>query len=189
MAARTGTAFAMLDYAGHGKHKVPLEQSTHKQQLDEVTAIYDELIRLGYKKIISIGGSFGGYMAGLLSAKRPLQAIILRAPANYPDDQFELPYGQTQPQRSRPLDSSATRAIGEFDGFVYVLEHELDEVVPREIPRRYFEVARKGNYLIIPSTKHSPKLMKNPQRHYEYIELMITTLVEAVKLQAGLSLE
>jgi pimeloyl-ACP methyl ester carboxylesterase len=186
MAKQTGTTFAMLDYAGHGANKVPLEQSTKLQQLDEVVAVYDELSRRGYQHIIAIGGSFGAYMAALLSDRRKVHALVLRAPANYEDDMFELPHARTLPEKERPVDSMATEAVGKFDGFVYVMEHELDQLVPRKMPRRYFDVAKLGNYLIIPKTPHSPKQLKDAQAHFDYIELYLRTIIEGIKLQDGL---
>lgn len=186
--------FATLDYAGHGLHKLPIEQSTRKQQLDEAIAVYDELIKCGYKKIIVIGGSFGGYIAALLVGKRSAHAAILRVPAIYDDSELELPHSQTkrwenpdtyQQDKSAAAyiqDNEAVRSITKFDGFVYVIEHELDEQVPRIMPKTYFENAKHGNYLIIPKTKHSPKLMANPRPHYDYAEHWVVSILEAVKL-------
>lgn len=199
MAQQTGIVFATLDYAGHGLHKIPLEESTRKQQHEEVVAMFDELKKAGFDKIIVIGGSFGGYMTALLTAKRPVHAAVLRAPANYPDDEFDLLYKETLRSKDYAAytktkdsdemltNSSATKAIQNFDGFIYVLEHQLDEVVPAKVPKRYFDVAKHGNYFIIPSTKHSAKLMANPQAHYAYIEHVITSIIKAVQLQDGLS--
>jgi pimeloyl-ACP methyl ester carboxylesterase len=52
-------------------------------------------MKLGFKKIIVIGGSFGGYMAALLANERRFETLVLRAPANYPEEEFELPYRDT----------------------------------------------------------------------------------------------
>lgn len=84
LAEATKTPFAMLNYAGHGNHPIALDDATREQQFKEVLSVYDELVRLGYKKIITIGGSFGGYMAALLASKRPLEVLVLRAPATIP---------------------------------------------------------------------------------------------------------
>ncbi|MDQ2993737.1 MAG: alpha/beta hydrolase [Pseudomonadota bacterium] len=198
MAKQSNTVFATLDYAGHGLHKLPLEKSTRKQQHEGVVAIFDELKKRNFDNIIVIGGSFGGYMTALLTAKRPVHTAVLRAPANYPDDEFELPYAQifrtkdyaayikTKDSDVMLFSSSATRAIQSYDGFVYILEHELDELVPSKVPKRYMEVAKHGNYLIIPKTKHSPKLMNNPVPHFVYIEYMVMTILNAVKIQETL---
>jgi hypothetical protein len=192
MAKQSGTIFVTLDVAGHGINKIPMEKSTKKQQHEEVVAVFDELTKRGFKKIIVIGGSFGGYMTALLTGIRPVHAAILRAPANYRDEEFELPFKETMLgkgladsniPKDEAVNSTAMRVIRNFDGFVYVLEHELDEIVPPHVPRHYFAGAKHGNFIIIPKTKHSPKLMPNPEVHYAYIEHMIASLIEAIKLQ------
>ena len=195
MAERTGTPFATLDYAGHGLHEVSLEESTRKQQHDEVVAVFDELKKRGYEKIIVIGGSFGGYMAALLLGKRPAHTAVLRVPAIYDDDEFELPHKETKRwqnpdayQRDKATapyiqDNEAVRSVAGFDGFIYVVEHELDEQVPRVMPQTYFNNAKHGNYLIVPKTSHSPKLMKHPEKHFAYIENFVIAIIEATKMQ------
>lgn len=199
MAGQTGIVFATLDPAGHGLHQLPLEESTRKQQHEEVVAVFDELKKRGFEKIIVIGGSFGGYMTALLTAKRPVHAAVLRAPANYPDDEFEIPFKETLRSKDYAAytktkdsddmlnNSSATKALGNYGGFVYVLEHELDEVVPAKVPKRYFEIAKHGNYFIVPKTKHSPKLMQNPQAHFAYIEQLVIAIIKAIQLQDSLA--
>jgi len=199
IAQQTTLPFATLDYAGHGLHQTPLEDSTRKQQLEEVIAVFDELTARGYQKIIAIGGSFGAYMAALLTAQRPVQAVILRAPANYVDNEFQLPHRETASYKdpaawigakvSDPelLNGSAVEAITSFEGFVYVLEHELDHDVPARLPQTYFAAAKKGNYFIIPHTGHSPKLMPNPEKHFAYIEHVVGAILKAIQLQDNLS--
>jgi len=198
MANRTGLAFATLDYAGHGLHELPLEESTRKQQHEATVAVFDELAKHGFEKIIVIGGSFGGYMTALLTGVRPVHAAVLRAPAMYADDEFAIPHKQTrkwqnpdkdQHEKTKDAyidDNEAVRSIQNYEGFTYVLEHELDEQVPKVMPMTYFKNAQYGNYTIIPNTMHSPKLMKNPQQHFEYIEHVIAGIVEAIQLQANL---
>lgn len=197
MAKKSGLAFATLDYAGHGLHALPIEESTRKQQYTEVVAVFDELKQRGYEKIIVIGGSFGAYMAALLTSNRPVHAAVLRAPANYMDEEFETPYKHTlrhtdhaayeKAKRSGTfLDSLAVEALRNFNGYTYVLEHELDNVVPAEVPKRYFAVAKHGNYLLVPKTEHSPKLMANPQVHFDYIEHLIISIIKAIQLQGKL---
>lgn len=199
MALASKTVFATLDTAGHGLHTFPLEKSTRKQRIDEITAVYDELKQRGYEKIIAIGGSHGGYMAALLCGIRPLHAVVLRAPANYPDNELELPYEQTRHGQNywnfvRHMDSddvlknsAASEAIKNYDGFVYVFEHELDEIIPPKVPQHYFEVARHGNYQIIPKTPHSPKKLSNPQPSLDYIKHSVVATVQAIQLQDDIS--
>lgn len=165
--------FAMLDYAGHGSHPVPLEKATRKQQFAEVRGVYDELVSRGLDKIIVIGGSFGGYMAALLAGVREPQSVVLRAPANYQDHEFDYPYvetteskeGETKDLYRKRVDNNytnqATQALQSYDGTVYILEHELDSVVLANIPKSYYHAAKHGNYILIRGLGHAPSLTPN----------------------------
>jgi len=197
LAESSKTPFAILDYAGHGEHRTTIEKSTKEQQLNEVLGVYDELEKLGYKKIIAIGGSFGAYMAALLSGKRPVHAVVLRAPASYPDFEFTKPFEQTEGytdpvahrhNKAKPeyLNNQAVASIRNFDGFVYVLEHEFDKIIDVKIPRIYFKAAKHGNYLIIPKTPHSAKELPHPEKHYAYTEHIIRSIIGAIKLAESL---
>ena len=179
--------------------KLALEDSIRKQQLEEVVAVFDELKRRGFQKIIVIGGSFGGYMAAMLAAKREVHALVLRAPANYPDEDLTVPF-KSKP-RSYPYPdfletkesddllakSAATLSVQKFNGPVYVLEHELDEIVAAKVPRQYFAAAGQGNYLLVPKTTHSPRTMRHPEKHFAYIEHLITSIIGAIQLQDTLT--
>jgi hypothetical protein len=191
MSNDSGMPFATLDYAGHGLHKLPLEQSTRAQQLSEVIGVYDELKKLGYSKIIVIGGSFGGYMAALLAGKRPVHTVMLRVPAMYPDNEFSMLHKETveytdltRHRINRGLktyvNNIAVDAIKNYDGFVYILEHELDSVIPQQIPLAYFNAARHGNYQIIPKADHSPRDMPNSKQYYDYIELVVLSILKEI---------
>jgi len=67
------------------------------------------------------------------------------------------------------------------------MEHELDEQVPRIMPQVYFKNAKRGNYLIVPKTMHSPKLMNNPAPHFAYIEHIVMSIIKAVQMQDALA--
>lgn len=184
MAESQGVAHAILDYAGHGSHPTPLDKAVHAQQLAEVLGVYDELHGMGYEHIIVSGGSFGGYMAALLTESRDPEAIVLRAPANYPDDEFEMMYRDTL-QDTYHVDSSLHKwrhglpedfinkpvsAISCYNGPVYVLEHELDEVIPSHNVRMYYAAAKHGSHILIRNCPHSLLTSDNPAHFIAIIE-------------------
>jgi esterase/lipase len=193
MAETTSTTHALLNYAGHGDHSTKLDNATRKQQLDEVVAVYDELAKLGYTKIMASGGSFGAYMAALLSGQRKLESLTLRAPAYYPDEEFDAPYKNTiSKTRRRDRDfykdiveknttNHAVEAVRNYGGCVFVIEHSKDEVIHPSIPQAYFSAAKCGSYIVIPGAHHSPKTMSNPQHYYDLIEMWLKTIVNATK--------
>lgn len=189
MSANSNVPFAMLNYAGHGNHPVPLEQATRKQQFEEVCTVYDELVNRGFDKIIVIGGSFGGYMTTLLTGARKPQAIVLRAPANYKDEEFDYPYAKTTESKEgeakdlyrQSIDTTysnkATKALESFDGTSYIIEHEADTVIAANIPQSYYHAAQHGNYIAIRGLEHSPTLMPNASEWYDIIEHWIQTII------------
>ncbi len=199
MAKTLEIPFVTMDYAGHGLHAQPIETTTMEQQHREVVAIYDEIIALGYKKVIVIGGSFGGYMTALLAGARTVHSVVLRAPAAYLNSEFDIPHKQTakysNPKSHRVAteqgylnDNRGFDGIKIHNGATYVLEHELDSIIPKLIPTMYFEAAKHGNYIIIPNTDHSPKLMTHPEKHFELIEQSLISIVELIRLQDKLQL-
>ncbi len=190
MAQQTDTAFAILNYAGHGNHPIKLDDATRAQQLREVVGVYDELAKRGYEKILAIGGSFGAYMAALLAAERPLATIVLRAPAIYDDTEFELPYRETRSAKTEErkdmwrdsvkssTPNKALQAVRNFTGNTFVIEHEFDHIINPAVPRAYFAVAKHPNYIVIRDCDHSPKLMANPEAYFAIIERWLVTIIQ-----------
>ena len=196
MAKVSNMSFAMLDYAGHGTHSQPLEDSSQEQQLTEVVALYDELKNQGYEHIIVVGGSFGSFMAALLASRRKLAALVLRAPAIYPKERFSITHHEItdSPEETKTFraavsaasDLPALQAVKDFSGPTYVIEHELDTIIPKNIPKAYFETAKRGNNLVVPVTGHATKLMPEPAKHFAYIESAITSILKLIQLEAEL---
>jgi pimeloyl-ACP methyl ester carboxylesterase len=197
LARHAQVAVAMIDYAGHGSHPSALGTTTREQQLHEAIAAFDELKTIGYKRIIVAGNSFGGYMGALLSAERDAYALILREPAIYKDDEFSLPYPERQGYRDKVYeemkftvtsesDMQALHAVARFNRSVYVIEHEIDSVIPKNIPRAYFTVAKRGNYLVIPATDHAVAKMPQPENHYAYITAAIAHIVDLIMREDSL---
>lgn len=195
MAEQTGVPFAMLNYAGHGNHPTKLADATRVQQHREVVGVYDELIKLGYKKILCVGGSFGAYMAALLAAKRPLDLLVLRVPAIYDDAEFELPYKQTRSAMTNErkdvwresitpdTPNDALYAVRNYTGDTFVIEHERDTVINPAIPKAYFAVAQHPNYIVIRGCDHSPKLMPDPETYFRIIEHWVVAIIQAAMIQ------
>lgn len=196
MSKITGISFGMINYAGHGDHPVSLDDSSRSQQFNEVLFMYDKLKSMGYKKIIVVGTSFGGYMAAHLSAERELAGVILRVPAIYQDEEWELPYAKTEraqgPESARKFRENITAeskldalsAIKNFKNTVYVVEHAKDSIVPKNVVKAYFDVAKRGNYLVVPGVDHSPEMMDEPQKYQDYIQQMIIDIIELVRKES-----
>lgn len=190
LAETTQLSYAMVDYAGQGTSTTPLPDSTRQMQIDEVCALYDKLATLGYSKFIILGNSLGSYLAAMVSELRPAECIVLRAPAIYPDSELNIPQRDKEndgnlAQRktwrqnvSAADDIQALHAVASFDGHIYVIEHDLDEVIPSNIPKSYFAQSKSGNYIHIPGCHHTPKTMQNPEKYHAMIEQWLATIVK-----------
>lgn len=196
LANEAGITVALLDYQGHGENPVHLEDSVRSEQLTEVMAVYDELVARGYQKIIVIGGSFGSYMAALLASERTPRAIVLRAPANYPDEEFDIAYSQTSRFKQKgfyvewkksvdeDFSNMPIKAISEYQGEVFVIEHGADEVVPSSFPRAYYRAVQPGraNYIVIPELIHTANHMPDAAKWYKITEAWLKTIIDTVRI-------
>lgn len=64
------------------------------ENLDDMLAAYDALVRnchVDPSAIAVVGSSYGGYLAAILGAMRPVRWMALRAPALYYDDGWAIP--------------------------------------------------------------------------------------------------
>jgi esterase/lipase len=181
--------FAVLNYAGHGDHPVNLQNATREQQFEAVCGVYDELEKLGLNKVIVIGCSIGAYMAALLAGVKKPRAVVLRAPANYKEEEFSLTYKETMESRDKEAkdlyrqsitsdySNNAVEAVRRFEGDTYVIQHEKDSVINAAIPKSYYNAAKHGNYIVIRNCDHTPKMTKNPKVLYDIIERWIQTII------------
>ncbi len=97
--AAHGYVCLTFDMRGHGISPGDLNNQSRKDFLDDVIAAYDFLASVpcvdGFRITVA-GSSFGGYMSALLSAVRTVQQIILRVPADYRDEGYELPLSEVR---------------------------------------------------------------------------------------------
>lgn len=149
--AENGFTCMTFSLSGHGKSDGRLEDQTRAESLKEVLAAYDffkSRLPAG-TRIAAAGNSYGGYFAAMLCTDRPLAAIQMRVPANYPDERFtEQQLGQSgeTPQvfqwRLKPQASDATkslRGLHAFGGPVQIIEAGNDDVVPHQTVQNYVD--------------------------------------------------
>jgi pimeloyl-ACP methyl ester carboxylesterase len=77
-----------FDLRGHARTVEQQKTVTREQNLHDVIAAYDALVRqrgVDRSSIAVVGSSYGGYLAAILSAHRPVRWLVLRVPALYKD--------------------------------------------------------------------------------------------------------
>ena len=129
--SKHGAICLTFDMRGHGKSNGIFERLSRQNHLDDVLAAYDFLVsqeKVNKRRIGVVGASYGGYLASILTSKRPIKWIVLRAPALYKDELFNRPtatlirndvkvYRNTNIQ---PDENMALKALAKFNGKILI---------------------------------------------------------------------
>jgi pimeloyl-ACP methyl ester carboxylesterase len=187
-----GCVCLTFDLRGHAQTKARYETVTRQEGLRDILAAYDFLAaqhNVDADSIAVVGSSYGGYLAALLTALRPVKWLALRAPALYKDSDWKLPKHRLKGEQQlelyrrqpvRPEESRALRACTAFAGDVLVVESEQDNVVPHQVIVNYREAcvnARSLTYRVIPGADHA---LTGEACQRAYTTLLIAWLTEMV---------
>src|SRR5690606_32354602 len=86
--AALGCICLTIDLRGHARHRAQRMEVTPEDNLQDVLAGLDTLRShpgVDERAIAIVGSSYGGYLAALATALRPVRWLALRAPAIYED--------------------------------------------------------------------------------------------------------
>jgi uncharacterized protein len=157
--AALGCVCLTFDLRGHAEHRDEFETVSRAQNLQDVLAAYDTLVRRRHvdtAAIAVVGSSYGGYLAAILSSVRPVKWLALRAPALYYDDGWDSPKLQLHKDHDLrayrrslvPVASNrALQASQAFRGDLLLIESELDDTVPKTTLASYREAAKNARSL------------------------------------------
>lgn len=135
---------------GHGESSGKLEDFSRADHIEDVLAAYDFLAsqsNVDPENISVVGASYGGYLAAVLSGKRPIQHLVLRAPAIYANENLTIPTAQLLQEReddffknfSLTPDNLATNGTAKIQGNLLVIESEKDQLIPSYIMKYYVD--------------------------------------------------
>jgi uncharacterized protein len=172
--AKLGYISLMFDMRGHGESEGNINTATIKEFLDDVLAAYDYLIKVkgvDRENIGAVSSSFGCYLATLLSTRRNVRRLVIRAPADYPNEEFNKPKMQTSGSddpfltawREKPKNSSETfalKAVSGFDGEILIIESEKDDTIPHQTIQNYENAVKDKNkltHVVLEDAPHSIK--------------------------------
>lgn len=111
--AGLGCVCLTFDLRGHERNVEAQERVSREDNLADILAAYDLLAAheaVDPECIAVIGTSYGGYLATLLSVRRPVRWLALRVPALYWDEQWQLPKRQLDAARLAEYRRNAARA-------------------------------------------------------------------------------
>ncbi|WP_445287098.1 alpha/beta hydrolase family protein [Variovorax atrisoli] len=187
--AALGCVCLTFDLRGHARHAARRMEVTREDNLRDVLAAYDALVShptVDPAAIAIVGSSYGGYLAALVSAMRPVRWLALRAPALYRDGEWDTPKGALSRsdlvayRRSLvgPKDNRALAACAAFSGDVLIVESEHDQIVPHPVVENYlgaFKRVKSVTYRVLSGADHA--LSKQEWRQ-AYGSLLVSWLTE-----------
>lgn len=163
----------LFDLRGHGQSEGDMKKLTSKDFLDDVVAAYDYLLtnkQVDKENISVVGSSLGAYLVAILSRKRKIKNLVLRAPADYPNEdftKFRVLSGGSNPyvmswrkKEKQPSETFALEAIHSFEGNILILESEYDDRIPHETTQNYMNAVKdksKLTHILMKGAPHSLK--------------------------------
>jgi dienelactone hydrolase len=180
--AALGCVCLVFDLRGHAATEPQRLTVRPKDNFDDLVAAYDRLCNnplVDREAICVVGSSYGGFLASLLTAVRPVRWLALRVPALYKDEHWteakaEIDRQELEEFRSEIIPAYRNRALGAasfFAGDVLIVESEHDDFVPHTVITSYrnaFQEASSLTYRIIKGADHSLS-SSEPRRAYSAI--------------------
>lgn len=168
----------VFDMRGHGQSDGELKDFSRKDHVEDCLAAYDFLAsdaRVDSNDISVLGSSYGGYMASLVVGERKVSHLALEAPAQYPDDSFEIPTLSIREsmledywhKSVKVSENKAFRALNKYQGDVLLLQCEKDEVIPPTTIQNYLEsLMVEPNHFILKGSDHASR---SPEHNQDFI--------------------
>lgn len=146
--AKEGAICLTFDLRGHGQSAGDLKTFSRKNHLDDVLAAYDFLIsqpQVEQNKIGVVGASYGGYLASILTSKRKIKWLVLRAPALCSNTDFDLPTALLIEQKGEDIfrqktyeeNNFAIHSLKNYKNGAVLIECENDQIIPPQIILNY----------------------------------------------------
>jgi pimeloyl-ACP methyl ester carboxylesterase len=147
--AALGCICLTFDMRGHARTQEQLKTVTREDNLSDLLAAYDVLIKqrgVDASSVAVVGSSYGGYLATILTTLRPVRWLVLRAPALYKDSEWTMPKGQLKQLQQldayrrmvvQTADSRALKACAEYTGHALLVESENDSIIPAQVIANY----------------------------------------------------
>jgi dienelactone hydrolase len=190
--AQLGCICFTFDLRGHARHEAERNSVTRADGLTDVIAAYDFLVsqdQVDPSAIAVVGTSYGGYLATLLTAERPVNWLALRVPALYPDSHWDVPKAligrdEINQYRSHFRTGHHDRALAaceRFGGDVLIVESEHDSYVPHVAITSFISAFQSSNSLSYRIMKGADHALRNESCRRAYNRLLLTWIEEMVR--------
>lgn len=194
--AKEGIIGFCFDFRGCGESAGNFKKASIEQWFADALFAFDFLLKQSFvdsNRIGISGKSFGSYMGALVSKQRKVKSIVLQAPAVYADSWLKNPllvsaYHDEEQAKLRilyrnsknALNNKAIRAIEEYKNPLLVIGSELDDVVPENIVKGYYNACQSENKKLT-WIKDADHALHNKKHNQEYTGLMINWFKKTLK--------
>lgn len=186
--ASRGVASMIFDLRSHGTSEGDINTLTRQDFIDDVVAAYDYVAVKGHSNIAVVGSSFGSYLTCLLTSMRKVSNIILRVPANYPNEGLQEPQvkqsGQVELLKWRylvasPEETESLKALNSFEGKVTIVESEKDEIIPHQTIQNYIDAVSNPDqltYIVMKDAPHGLPRQGDTHLREEFKQILLRQL-------------
>ncbi|WP_250033857.1 alpha/beta hydrolase family protein [Paractinoplanes maris] len=166
-----GLVCLTFDLGGHGDSGGGLDDLTPRDHLADLVAAYDVLAAhpvVDPARIGVCGASYGGYLAALLVAERPVRRLLLRAPGLYDDAVLDRPLRERPHSGVGAASTAATRSLARFTGEVLIVASGADEVIPRAVISAYQDAGPRTRLVTLKGVPHQ---LAEPDHRRRFLDL------------------
>jgi dienelactone hydrolase len=191
--AAMGCICLTFDLRGHAQDRAFRDTVTREDNLNDMLAAYDLLVghpAVDASSVVVVGSSYGGYLAALLSAIKPVRWLAMRAPALYKDEDWlsskqHLNRMEIANYRSLvhvPESNKALAACTKFRGDALIVESELDHIVPHPVIENYRAALVQSNSMTYRVIKEADHALSKPEWSDAYTKLLVNWISEMLGL-------
>jgi pimeloyl-ACP methyl ester carboxylesterase len=146
-----------FDLSGHGDDASNYDKYSVFDHLQDVIAAFDYLV--GHKdvdrtRVGVCGASYGAYLAALLTARRDIKRLILRAPSLATDLGFPDREGPSSVPGQVPDGFDSLKILAQYPGEALIIESERDEVIPKSHIAAYQRACSHAQHEVIAGATH-----------------------------------
>jgi len=185
-----------FDLRGHGRDSVEHDTVTRADNLADVLAAYDALAGwpgVNRHAVVIVGTSYGGYLAAIAIAFRPVRSLALRVPALYPDAQWDTPknalsrrmLNEYRSVHHAPSGNRALEACKSFKGAALVVASGQDEILAPQSVQSFVNALGNAGSLETHTVAGADHALTDPTCQAQYA----ATLLNWLRSQIGRSAE
>jgi pimeloyl-ACP methyl ester carboxylesterase len=191
--AALGCICLTFDLRGHAGTLQQQKTVTREQNLHDVIAAYDALVRQGgvdRSSVAVVGSSYGGYLAAMLTAHRPVRWLVLRVPALYKDSEWTQPKDLLRKLQElaayrllavRPSESRALLACSQFKGDALLVESERDALIPPQVVANYRDALAGAASLTYRMMSGADHALTSEADQQGYTTILVSWLSEMIR--------